>query len=290
MTECGVIYYATGEEYVRQAKRSAASLHEHMDIAVTVYSDRPVDSPHVDNVVEITPGDYPFYDRINYFKQTPYDQTLYLDTDTYITGDLSPIFELLDRVEVAAAFNESRNTAAPHTKFETVDLDVPPSFPEYQCGVIGYRDTKLIQKLFDDWQSRYEPYRDAHLVDQPHFREAVYNTDVSVGTLPTEFNTLANFGGYLHDKVRILHYAGANRSALGSEPPDDEQLQAFVDRLNRDAPQNRLFLYDALGCLHVPTTHEDWPLTHTVATSVQRNGIQQTIKRATARLKRLFRS
>jgi hypothetical protein len=287
MTTQGVIYYATGTKYVEQMLVSAESLKQHTDLPVTVYSDEQIHSQYIDNVVVITPGEHPFYDRINYFKQTPYDKTLYLDTDTYIAGDVSPIFEMLDRFDVVAAFNESRDTAAPHTKFDTVDLDVPPSFPEYQCGVIGYQNTEPIQQLFDDWQTRYKPYRDKHLIDQPHFREALYNSNLAIGTLPSEYNTLANFGGYLHEYVRLLHYAGSNKKRLGCGTPDADTLQEFVDVLNEDAPKDRVFYYDSARCLQVTPTTQNLTLYHGVVQSVRRDGIWSTIKKTVAKIKQL---
>jgi len=251
MTDRGVIYYATGDPYVRQAEISAKSLKSHNDIDVTMYTDQSLDSPYVDNVVTITPGEYPFYDRINYFKQTPYDRTLYLDTDTYIVSKLSSVFEMLDRFEIVAAFNENRDTASEHAKFETVDIDVPASFPEYQCGAIGYRNTDTVQELFGDWQERYEPYRDKNLLDQPHFREALYNNQVSVGTLPREYNIMINFCGCLDGTARLIHYGGTNRPIFGDGIPDAETFESVAHTLNENAPHHRVFYHDITGRLRV---------------------------------------
>lgn len=284
MTDRGVIYYAAGPEYVEQALRSAESLQRHNDLSVTIYTDQSVDSPHVDSVVTISPGEYPFYDRINYFKQTPYDKTLYLDTDTYVAGDLAPVFEILDRFEVAAAFNESRNTVAAHTKFKTVDIDVPDAFPEYQCGVIGYQNTEAVQELFDDWQARYEPYRAENVLDQPHFREALYNNQIVVGTLPTEYNVLINFSGYLHSSAKLLHYAGNNRSFLGDGTPTVEALQETVGRLNADAPQNRVFFRGARGDLRVVPGRENSTLLRRTITHIRNKGLWRTLIKGVKKL------
>jgi hypothetical protein len=284
MTDCGVIYYATGTKFVKQALLSAESLKQHNNLPVTVYSDKEIESPYVDNVVTITPSEYPFYDRINYFKRTPYDKTLYIDTDTYIAGDLTPIFELLDRFEVTAAFNESRDTVAAHTKFKTVDLDVPEAFPEYQCGVIGYQNTTAVDELFDDWQARYKPYRDEHVLDQPHFREALYNNRIVLGTLPTEYNVLVNFSGYLHSSAKLLHYAGNNRPFLGDGTPTVEALQETVGRLNADAPQNRVFFGGTGGEFRVVTGREKSTLLRRIITHIRNEGPWRTFTKGIKKL------
>lgn len=283
MTDRGVIYYAAGSEYADQALCSAKSLKQHNDLSVTVYTDQSVDRTHVDSTVTISPGKHPFYDRINYFKQTPYQKTLYLDTDTYVAADIGAVFELLDRFDVVAAFNESRNTAAAHTKFETVDLNVPDTFPEYQCGVLGYRNTDTVQELFNDWQTRYEPYREEHLIDQPHFREALYHSSASIGTLPTEYNVLVNFSGYLHSSVKLLHYAGTNKTALGDGLPEFERLQSLVNKLNQGTPRNRVFFHDGARRLRV-CPREPSPLSHRAVGHVREHGVWRTVTRGLEKL------
>ncbi len=288
MTDRGIIYYATGTKYINQALRSAESLKKHNNLPVTIYSDREIDSPYVDNVIAISSSEYPFYDRINYFKQTPYPKTLYLDTDTYIVGDIGPVFDMLDRFEVVAAFNESRDTAASHTKFDTLDLDVPETFPEYQCGVIGYKNTGPIQDLLNDWQTRYEPYKTSHVLDQPHFREALFNNEVAIGTLPTEYNVLLNFSGYLHSTPKLLHYGGTNRPFLGDGTPTVEVLEETADRLSANAPQNRVFFSNAAGNLQVVLGHGDPGFLTRVVTHVRTNGFKQTLIKGVRKLSRML--
>jgi hypothetical protein len=103
---------------------------------------------------------------------------------------------MMDRFDIVASINETRDTAVEGHKFNTTDIDVPESFPEYQCGVIGFCHNPKVMSLFDDWQSRYKRYRDKYILDQPFFREAIYHSDIDLGTLPTEYNALINLGGY----------------------------------------------------------------------------------------------
>jgi hypothetical protein len=286
MTDRGVIYYATGTEYVEQALRSAESLKRHNDLSVTVYSDKEIDSPYVDSVVTISPSEYPLYDRINYFKQTPYDRTIQMDTDTYILGDLSPVFELLDRFNIAAAYDEYRDTATEQSRFENVDIDAPDSFPEFQCGVIAYRNNETVQSFFDDWQARYGPYRDRNLLDQPHFREALYNNEIAVGTLPSEYNVRINFGGFLYNDAKVIHYAGSeNRPFVGTEVPDAEFSEGLADTLNHDTPRSRVVIVKPREGIRVlPTVDKSNSMRYRIRRSVNERGVVGTLRRAVEKL------
>jgi hypothetical protein len=286
MPDRGVIYYATGHPYVKQATLSAESLKAHNDVGVTMYTDQQVDSPHVDNVVEITPGEHPFYDRINYFRQTPYERTIQMDTDTYIIGDLSPVFELLNRFDIAAAYDEHRDTATERRGFENVDIDVPDSFPEFQCGVIAYRNNETVQLLFDDWQTHYEPYRDRNLLDQPHFREALYNNEIAVGTLPSEYNVRINFGGFLYNDAKVIHYAGSeNRPFVGTEVPDAEFSEGLADTLNHDTPRSRVVIVKPReGICVLPTVDKSNSMRYRIRRSVDERGVVGTLRRAVEKL------
>jgi lipopolysaccharide biosynthesis glycosyltransferase len=285
MTDRGVIYYATGAKYVEQALISAKSLKAHNDVAVTVYTDRSdLASPYVDMAITISPGDYPFYDRINYFQESPYDRTVYLDTDTYIAGDITPLFAMLERFDIVAAFNEDRNTAGEHTSFETIEIDVPDAFPEYQCGVIGYRNTEAVQTCFDEWQQRYKPYRDANLLDQPHFREALYHSPVSIGTLPREYNVMVNFGGYLDDEAVILHYGGDNRPYIGDSMPGAAISEEIVRQLNENTPEHRVFFYDSSDEFRVVSGNVPPRLPRRTVRHLRREGLESTVKKAIQKL------
>ena len=279
MPDQGVIYYATGEQHIRQAAISAKSVKKHTDLHVTLYADRGAESPYIDSVVEITPSGHPFYDRIDYFKQTPYDQTIYLDTDTYVVGDITPIFEVLGRFDITAAHDEFRDTTAEHLSFETIEIDVPETFPEFQCGVIGYQNTEAVQALFDDWQRRYRPYRNRNLLDQPHFREALYHNPVAVNTLPSEYNVQVNFGGFLYDDAKVLHYAGENVPFIGTETPREDISEQIARELNADAPSSRAAIVETNDGIHtrptlVPT------LRYRISLSVRERGIAGTLRRA----------
>lgn len=219
----GVIYVATGEEFVEEAAISARSVTESMPgVGVTLFTDEePVDHPFDDVRVLDTPH-YGFLDKVLHLESTPYERTLYLDTDTYVDSDASELFELLDRFDIGAAYNHNR---------EAVPLDtVPRSFPEYNTGVVIYENNERVQALFDRWKELYRAKMDEHPHDQPTFREALYESDVRVATLPTEYNCLVRYPGHVRNKVKIFHSRLLDLDTPGAGK--SVEMTAAIDKLN----------------------------------------------------------
>ena len=193
----GVVYVAIGQRYYQETCQSANSLRKHMpDIPITLFSRGcKGNDPMFDNVrlVEEVP---PFQAKIRAMKESPYDCTLFLDSDTYVYGDLSDIYLLLHRFDIAVAH-------AP-VRYSYKNVLVPNSFPEYNTGVVAYRDNTKVRYFLDSWDDLFEQiYSIPH--DQPSFRHALYNSDLRVATLPSEYNCRMCIGGYVHDKIKILH-------------------------------------------------------------------------------------
>lgn len=219
----GVIYYSTGECYLNEAERSAASLRDVMpDVNITIYSDIRPEIEIFDQFIEIEPGEYPWLDRITYLKNTPYDKTLFLDTDTYVREDIGELFEILDRFDIAAARTPGRNISG--YDYQRAALE---SFPDFNCGVMLYNNSLDVIETFTHWEEEYRPYADSELNDQPFFTDAIYRSDISVTVLPREYNCRFMFPGFLYGSPKILH--GRDRSQYS-------ELAMVLSR-NRNTPR-----------------------------------------------------
>jgi len=135
--------------------------------------------------------------------EAPYTRCLFLDTDTFALDDLSPIFALLDRFDLAALQDVNRgwNYQLP---------DVPVTFSEFNTGVLAFRRDAKLRELFQDWRTRYDALRQTYgfVNDQPAFRQALYHSTLRVAPLPNEFHFLGNFPNSTLWKVRLLHARG----------------------------------------------------------------------------------
>lgn len=217
MMSCGVIYIATGEKYIKEACQSAARLKEVMpSISITLFADKDIDSMNFEKVVLVEP----FYRRskIPYLAETPYERTLYLDSDTYVDDDFSELFQLLDRFDLSVR-------QAPHEAKYPVP-GIPDSFPELQAAIILYKKTPNVLDLFRKWKLLYErdlenadklvDRKHVGLQDQPSFREALYFSDIRFSPLPPEYNCLINNPSGIVGKVKIFHGRHPNYPKLAN--------------------------------------------------------------------------
>jgi hypothetical protein len=201
-TRRGLIYVATrAEAYVQQAAISARSVKAvTADLPVVLFTDQPAPDATFDAVVSIESCGDGYRDKLLCMSQTPFEQTLFLDADTYVVGDLQDLYRLLDHFDLGAAHAPNR---------VVLDLDeVPLSYPELNTGVIPYRQSPAVAQLLAAWVQIYDSHRARHprSYDQPAFRQALYlNDDVRVATLPPEYNCRFRMGGYYNRPVVILH-------------------------------------------------------------------------------------
>ena len=164
----GVLYISTSEPYVEECVNSALSVKKHMpDISTALISDvRPPNNVFT-HYSPIDDPKFGFYDRVKLIKNTPFDRTLFLDSDTYVCGDLSEVFDLLEEFDIAVAhapvrrainkFLEKRDGT--QVDSHTLDImSIPLSFPELNCGVIAFRKTPEVIRFFDDWLALYEKH------------------------------------------------------------------------------------------------------------------------------------
>jgi len=201
----GFVYVATGSGYVDEARRSALSLRKansgHAVCLVT-------DDAHVtagaefDIVVQCEGAEHAPIDKLLALR-CPFERAVFLDTDTLVLGDLSPLLALLDRFDLALHQDVNRG-------WDYTLPGVPESFTEFNTGVIAFRRTPAIEAFFAQWRANHASLkRERGFVnDQPAFRMTLYASDLRVAPLPSEFHFLANFPNYLAWKVRLIHARG----------------------------------------------------------------------------------
>ena len=146
-TEQGLLYVAKGEKYIQEAAKSARSAKEAMnDISITIIADKETDHTVFDNLIvrkELV-GDPS--EASLYFDESPYDKTIYLDTDTHILDDIKEIFDILDNFDIAAAHSPGRYTKAnPEYYFE----EIPEPLPDFNRGVVGYKKSTEVDDFLE---------------------------------------------------------------------------------------------------------------------------------------------
>jgi Nucleotide-diphospho-sugar transferase len=195
LRDCGVIFVATGEKHYQWAIEGARSVREtNRDVPVTLFSElgeakwpftdhRRIERPHRRSKVDCIP-------------LTPYERTIYLDTDCRVACDLKPIFALLDRFDIAMAHKHNRNT---RTSLRSWHVKVPDAFPQLNSGVIAFRRTDPVIAALKEWARDFD---EADLgKDQVTLREILWTHPLNLYILPPEYNYRRDY----HHEPKILH-------------------------------------------------------------------------------------
>ena len=173
-------------------------------LPVALASDRGSASRDFDIQIDLKDVAYSFIDKILAMKMTPFEKTLYLDTDTFMLKEVSSLFSLLDRFELAAAYEPAR--------FLYAIAGVPNSFPELNTGVILYKSCPPIFHAIDEWYRLYtEEIESMKLVngkawhDQLAFTRMIFESSISFLVLPPEYNARMLLPQQVSGEVKIVH-------------------------------------------------------------------------------------
>jgi len=198
--EKGVIYIAFGKRYVDEAIFSARSIKAFTSLPVCLFTDSSLKESCFDKVVVISPEHKRA--KVDFLSHSPFDRTLYLDKDTEVKHDISDVFDLLDRFDIAAAHDHCRKSHRWASKIPAYDA-IPYAFPEYNGGVILYREGPAISEFLESWRTCFYANREAtNGQDQASFRVSLWNSNLRIHTLPAEFNIRNE-----HLRERILKMA-----------------------------------------------------------------------------------
>jgi hypothetical protein len=161
-TTCGVFYVATEQpRFVEQAVHSLESLRRFLPgVPVALFTDIPdaragldalFDAVHVLPVGEGvgTSWGSGLLGKVRAFTRSPYDVSLYLDSDTRVLRPrIAELFDALESCEIALAAcepGESRNQRN-------------SGRPMYNTGVVAFRRTEGVQRLLAAWLDLQEAH------------------------------------------------------------------------------------------------------------------------------------
>ncbi len=199
MSKQGIIYVATGMKYLQEALQSAASVQLAMPgFPMTIFTDQTPPAGVFERVIPVDGKGMGRPAKIRSMAESPYEETLFLDTDTWMCQSCADIFWPLEKYDLAVAHEVYRNEYA----FE----DFPDSFPALNTGVVIYRKNERTAALFQEWERSYlEVFRHKRPADQPAFRHTLFHSEVRHYILPSEYNFRTNYpvvlGGFARAKI-----------------------------------------------------------------------------------------
>jgi hypothetical protein len=201
----GVIYVAIRARFVLEAKLSAESVRRFLPgIPIVLFTDQKLDDQDgFDEIIHL-PEPHPQYhiNKLIAMARSPFEKTLLLDTETYVCADISGLFAVLDRFDIAMTHDRGYIDDFP------AGSGVPDAFVEFNQGVIAFRRCDAVQRALREaltWTEKFHEQSGAYPYDQPPFRIALFHSDARIVTLPLEYNCRFATYGYLNGVVRILH-------------------------------------------------------------------------------------
>lgn len=142
----GVLYIAFGKKYHHETRRSITSLRKvSPDVPIAVITDQEWQENPVPDLFIIRDNEESFMSKPVYMSESPFDKTLFLDTDTVIAKDITPIFGLLDWYDVGVRFDGPQLNEPNGLHFHT------------QCnsGVILLGKSQIVVEMFEIWLDEY---------------------------------------------------------------------------------------------------------------------------------------
>lgn len=205
----GYVYIATGEKYIQEAEVSAKSLKGISPSShVTLITDQEHSSLNFDNIefLALAEGNglswkQGLISKIVGCAESPYLKTIFVDTDTYFTHDVSALFGILDYYDVLVGHDY-------YDKSEiTVDSRMLNGYFPYNTGVIAFRKSEEVNNFLNDWKRVYLENFKEFWSDQPAFMRALINNKVRVYAFDATYNFrfLNNVGFPDGEKVKVIH-------------------------------------------------------------------------------------
>lgn len=188
----GVCFVAYGAPAIRELGAALGALRKVADYPVAVLTDEER-LPYYDiETIHFPRRDQGArWSKLNLDTLSPFDNTLYLDVDTRVMGDIFAGFDILadgyDLVIAPSHFQynavfrhvEERERAFTFAELETNEL------LQLQAGVFFFRKSPAMLQLFDTWRAEWERYQGQ---DQAALLRALDKSPVKVWLLSYLFN------------------------------------------------------------------------------------------------------
>jgi len=244
----GIIYVVNGpRSYLGELRTSVLSLRKHEpDMPVTVFSAHEVSRSLPVDWVPYGPEElHPLQQKVCVLAQSPYDETLFLDTDTTVLGEISAIFDVLRTDNFGAA----PETSADHSVRPPKLLDLHGTIKDqFNTGVLCFDQSAETHLMLDRWRSAVmqQDISDmwpGHNCDQTYFNRlkaagVMEDCGTSFAVLP---NVIYNVRGVMIDEMkrlglwddaRILHHRTRSMKArkLAYSMTDVSEMRDVVRR------------------------------------------------------------
>ncbi|MGR7812003.1 putative nucleotide-diphospho-sugar transferase [Lacinutrix undariae] len=233
-TTQGFLYVANRPKFLEEALLSVRSLRRFNTAPIGLVCSPELKTPAIEAAFDVVITDehlvtYTYMAKVVGMQLTPFERTIFLDCDTFITDTIMELFEVLDIADFASTVEEKIHT---HRGLAKAYIDV---IPEFNTGVMVYKNNTIMIKVLEEWLSICVSSN--ILIDMPGFREVVLNNfkDIHYVILPQAYNT-HGFSTMLmlFTKVKVIHERlGYKWGYITPYFGSFEKMDAFAKRINK---------------------------------------------------------
>ncbi|NET46838.1 hypothetical protein [Okeania sp. SIO2B3] len=206
----GVFYVAAGKKYVDEACDSAKSLKKinpSIKISLACNQD-PEDKDLFDQIIRVDEqvtcrNEGLLFKVKNLYFLSPYEKTIFADTDTFFASDCENGFDILEYFDLALV------PAPVDTFYPILESGQKVPCKPLNTGVILFRKNEANDQLFKEWIDLYtskllsnSKLRES---DQTSFAQVLLNSSSRMYPLPSEWNARFCFINAFAEPVKILH-------------------------------------------------------------------------------------
>jgi len=206
------VWAASGEEFIKEADRSAATFMGHMpDIPRILITDGDYHTGSFNDMLAVPPMDeHKYLKRIRFWQYAimhlPHEIFVFFDTDTYVCAPIYDLYAVLERFDFVGCL-------APRRDPFPVKTVVPAAFSTVNAGMLGFKKGTESISLIHDWlimaKRLFREYRElgyAFFTDQVSLREALWaHPSIRIWIAPPEYNCRFTCGVFADGMVKVLH-------------------------------------------------------------------------------------
>ncbi len=236
----GVFYVAAGQKYIDEACKSASSLKKiNPLLKISIACNQNLEKLDclfdqiifVDESVSCRNEGLLFKTKYLY-ALSPYERTLFVDTDTFFIGDIESGFDILDYFDISMTLDP------PDSYFPTLSCGKKIDCKPVNTGVIFFKKNDVNDHLFKEWLKIYSQKLSENPKlkesDQTSCTEALMHSSSRLYPLSPEWNTRFCFINTLKEPVKILHAYSSNMEKIGDlvnlEP---NKLRVWIPHLRK---------------------------------------------------------
>lgn len=259
----GVIYFNLGSKCLSRLMVSIFSLRKHYDGPVTILSTGDESNSFCKNFkdcgmnIDVKFVTFPnvkdgrnavFLQKSSVNDHTPYDLSIFLDSDTIVKGDISELFSLAESHDfVVPQFSDwTTETRAIVKRTESwkalypslVEQALKPA-PAVNCGIFAFKKNC---KFMVDWCAAITPGRDNFIPDETGMQAILHKYKHIVAD--QKFNCSCKYSKPEGKDTRIIHYHGRKHCRTGKDGSLIYGGKIWVDTLNEAISKNFMNIKD----------------------------------------------